>query len=91
MHARGDAAGRVVMAGGWAYRPAVVHPSHRPERDGERLVEDVRYCTVCSWAVETRLRGVSVRGRAECEGPRDAGLRFRGQVVLVGEVVGGSG
>lgn len=72
----------------WRYRPARVHPSHRPERDGERLVDDLRYCTVCSWAVETQLRGVTNRGRAECEGHRDVGLRF-GRQVLVGEVVGG--
>ncbi|MFI7608766.1 hypothetical protein ACIBTV_27150 [Micromonospora sp. NPDC049366] len=70
----------------WRYRPAVLHPTHRPEPDGERLVDDVRYCTVCSWAVETNLRGVTRTGRAGCEGPRDVGLRFRVQVV-VGEIV----
>lgn len=71
---------------GWRYRPVVVHPSHLPERDGERLAVDVRYCTVCSGAVETQLRGVTRVGRAECEAERDVGLRFRSQVV-VGEVV----
>lgn len=76
----------MTVVAGWRYWVATVHASHRPERDGERLVDDVRYCTVCSGAVETQLRGVTLVGRAECEGQRDVGLRF-GHQVVEGEIV----
>lgn len=53
----------------------VVHPTHRPEPEGERLVAGCTSCTVCCRVVSGDRTGPTPRGRAECGGNPGLSLR----------------
>lgn len=79
---------------GRGFRVTPVHSSHRPEPDGERIVDGCTSCTACCRIVSTDRLGPTRRGREECGGNPGLSLRaasaapptapapaFRGHVI----------
>jgi hypothetical protein len=58
-----------------SFRVTPVHPTHRPEPDGERIVAGCTSCTVCCRIVSTDRLGPTRRGRDECGGNPGLSLR----------------